>query len=90
MDETQIIMETIESLREEQVKRNLTMDIYKLQYGEDSTGTPSVWIHFDVNEFGIDRNELIRNLGKYMFALQEELFKNGLESWPYIRFRGTN
>ncbi|WP_175888162.1 hypothetical protein [Burkholderia contaminans] len=90
MNETQLIIDTIESLKSEQSKRNLSMDMYKLEYGEDSTGIPSVWIYFSVNEVGVDRMELIQNINKYKFALIEELFKNGLESWPYIHFRGKD
>lgn len=80
-NDTKIIQDTINNISTKLV--NLK-NIKNIEYGQDSTGLDSVWISFLIS--AKKNKKLVENINDFSDKLTDSLFKNGLNSWPYIQF----
>lgn len=60
---------------------------FDLAFGEDSTGSPAVWISFFVESADDPTPELIRSVRRLRRRVLSALFGHGISRVPYIRFR---
>lgn len=63
---------------------------YQLEFGEDHSGDPAVWVWLlvrDDNRSPQELQELLNTSIPYSRSVGTELIGMGLEHWPYVRFR---
>ena len=60
---------------------------FELEFGEDSTGDPAVWVWLMIDDDVSPSAEKIRELGYFSRDLQSAIIDAGLSRWPYVRFR---
>lgn len=78
MNDTEIIEKTIEKID------NTAMKLEGIEYGQDSTGMPSVWISFLISSKR--KKDVVKNINDFSDMLTDKLFKSGISNWPYIEF----
>lgn len=61
-------------------------DRFKLDFGEDSTGTPAVWVSFIVEDDPQPSKELVEAANRLANAVTRELIDQEFRWWPYVRF----
>jgi hypothetical protein len=61
--------------------------IFELRFGDDSTGTPAVWISFLLDPQYPTNKGSIDALTRISRAVKSSLFAHGISRVPYIRFR---
>jgi hypothetical protein len=61
--------------------------IFELRFGDDSTGTPAVWISFLLDPQYPTNKRGIEALTRISRAVKSRLFEHGISRVPYIRFR---
>ncbi|MBI1776607.1 MAG: hypothetical protein HYR63_14775 [Proteobacteria bacterium] len=66
---------------------------FELQFGDDSTGDPAVWVLFIIDD---DLNPSPKKVSEFSKLAQEvtadllaKLPKKGIERWPYVQFRAA-
>lgn len=60
---------------------------YKLEFGEDSTGDPAVWIWLAIDDDVRPSAEKIHALGEFRRDVQSAILDAHLSRWPYVGFR---
>jgi len=79
--EAQIIERVLKSVRlPAEVKS------YTLEFTEDSTGVPAVWINLNVDEDNSPSDSKIEKLVQLKRRITSALFKKEITSWPYVRY----
>ena len=61
-------------------------DRFKLDFGEDSTGTPAVWVRFIVEDNPQPSEEQVQAATALSHTVTRELLDQGYRWWPYVRF----
>jgi hypothetical protein len=59
---------------------------YTLEFTEDSTGVPAVWINLNVDEDNSPSDSKIEKLVQLKRRITSALFKKEITSWPYVRY----
>ena len=59
---------------------------YQLEFTEDSTGMPAVWINLKVDEDNTPSDTKIEKLAQLKRRITSALFEKEITSWPYIRY----
>jgi hypothetical protein len=59
----------------------------ELEFGEDSTGDPAVWIWLLVDDDVAPSAAKLDELGRFQRGLLSDSIDAGLSHWPYVRFR---
>jgi hypothetical protein len=60
---------------------------FEVEYGEDSTGAPAVWIWFIVDDDPDLSDAKLSQLNEFVRSVTFDLLDSGVEHWPYIHFR---
>ena len=60
---------------------------FELNFGEDSTGSPAVWIYFILDPAYPTTPREIKLLTRLGRAVKSRLFQNQINRVPYVRFR---
>ena len=60
---------------------------YDIEFGEDSTGYPSVWISLTIEDELNPSPQVISALSRFVDEVTDELVRRRLRHWPYIRYR---
>jgi hypothetical protein len=60
---------------------------YELEFGEDSTGDPAVWIWLAIDDDVRPSAEKIQELGEFRRDVQSAILDAHLSRWPYVGFR---
>lgn len=60
---------------------------FQLEFGEDSTGTPAVWVWFIVDDDLKPSQEKLASANTLVKTVRSELIRSGEERWPYVSFR---
>jgi len=61
---------------------------FAIEFGEDSTGDPAVWIWFEVDDdLNPSKEKLSELTGLYRSVTSDILKKLGGSPWPYVGFR---
>ncbi len=60
---------------------------YEIEFGEDHSGDPAVWIWLLVREETEPSKIFLDELIPYARAIGRELVEAQLGHWPYVRFR---
>jgi hypothetical protein len=60
---------------------------FELEFGEDSTGDPAVWVWLMIDDDVSPPAEKIKELGRFRRGLVSAIMDAGLSHWPYVRFR---
>ena len=61
--------------------------LFELDFGEDSTGTPAVWISFLLDHEYPTTKDSIQALTRLGQRVKSNLFEHDISRVPYIRFR---
>lgn len=61
-------------------------DRFKLDFGEDSTGTPAVWVRFIVEDDPQPSKKQVEAATQLAQAVTGELLKQEYRWWPYVSF----
>jgi hypothetical protein len=59
----------------------------EVDFGEDSTGDPAVWISLTVDDEISPSQQRISELSDLARSLRDEILKTGIAYWPYVNFR---
>ena len=59
---------------------------YKLEFFEDSTGVPAVWIILTVDKDNNPSDVKIKKLAELKRRITSALFENEFARWPYVRY----
>lgn len=59
----------------------------EVELGSDSTGAPAAWIYFFIDDDVSPSAKKMSELSKFAEAVRDDILKEGLEHWPYVRFR---
>lgn len=85
-NERRLIDEVVSSQR---FPKGLTRN-YKVEFGEDSTGQPSVWIRLVVDdEHQNPTTTWIVEVRDFVAILRKELLEKPLSHWPYIELTSS-
>jgi hypothetical protein len=61
--------------------------LFELNFGDDSTGTPAVWISFLLDHEYPTTKDSIHALTRLGQRVKSNLFEHNISRVPYIRFR---
>ena len=61
---------------------------FELEFGSDSTNSRAVWVHLIVDPELNPTQERISELSSVANKVRLALLDQGLDSWPYVDFRG--
>lgn len=62
---------------------------FQLEFGEDSTGTPAIWVWFIVDDDLKPSQEKLASANTLAQEVRSELIRSE-ERWPYVNFRTAN
>lgn len=87
-DEFRTIAEVIQAQR---FPKGIKPTNYSIEFGEDSTGQPSVWIFLGVDEDHQDPPKgWISEVGDFVSQLRKSLLDNRrVRHWPYIELKAS-
>jgi hypothetical protein len=77
-----------ELVRENAVKEGF--GTFKLQFGEDSTGDPAVWIWFEIDPKYSIADDSIKTLTRLRRLVRSALLAAGIHRIPYVRFKESS
>lgn len=60
---------------------------FDVEFGEDSTGYPAVWIWLTIKDELKPSAQSISALSQFVDNVTDELVRRRLRHWPYIRYR---
>ena len=60
---------------------------WSAEYGDDSTGEPSVWIWFHYRDQDGVSQPKIHELTDFARLIRDDLFKAKIGRWPYVGYR---
>jgi hypothetical protein len=60
---------------------------FDVDFGEDSTGDPAVWIWLTVDDELQPSPQSIAGLNSFVTDVRSDILRAGLRHWPYVRFR---
>ncbi len=63
---------------------------FDVEFGEDATGDPAVWISFPIEDDPDPSTEKLSNLNRLVHQVQDMIREYGVTRWPYVRFRAAN
>ena len=85
-EDEQIVQEYLRDL-----KRPNPIQQVDVEFGEDSTGDPAVWIWLRVApNFQPSKPEQMQVLSRYARSVRDGLLERRIQRWPYVRFRESN
>ena len=70
-----------------QVAKSEGFPLFQLNFDEDSTGTPAVWISFFLDDAYPTNKKSIQTLTRLGQRVKSSLFEHHISRVPYIRFR---
>ena len=56
----------------------------EFRFGEDSEGTPAVWLTFVADDDLTPSKEKIASLQKFMNKVRDEIVRSDTARWPYV------
>jgi hypothetical protein len=59
----------------------------QLEFGEDSTGNPAVWLWFKIDEDLNPSDQKVSALNEFVRSVTADLLERKISRWPYVRFR---
>ena len=62
---------------------------FDVEFGEDSTGDPAVWIWLLVDDELSPSSQSISRMERFVTDVRSELLRKGLRHWPYFRLRAA-
>jgi len=65
----------------------LTIRNFDIEDGEDSTGSPAIWISFNIRDEAKLSEKTLSRINDVLRLVKSDLFKAGINRWPYVRFR---
>jgi hypothetical protein len=65
-------------------------DRFELEFGEDSTGDPAVWIKFSLKPGFKPTEQNLARLNDLSSAVKDQIFDAGVERLPYVDFISTD
>ena len=63
---------------------------FDLEFREDATGDPAVFISFPIEDDLSPSREKASNLHKLVRQVQNIVREQGVSRWPYVRFRAAH
>lgn len=60
---------------------------FDVEFGEDSSGDPAVWIWLTIKDELKPSAQSISNLNDFVTKVRSDLLRRGLTHWPYVRYR---
>jgi len=63
---------------------------FDLEFGEDATGDPAVWISFPIDDDLHPSKEKLSRLNKLVQQTHDMIREYGVSRWPYVRFRAAH
>lgn len=60
---------------------------FALEFGEDSTGDPAVWIWFEVDDDLRPSSRKLEELSELARSVTADILKKDFGRWPYVGFR---
>jgi hypothetical protein len=63
---------------------------FDLEFGEDSTGDPAVWILFPIDDDPDPSTEKLSSLNRLVHQTRDMIREYGVTRWPYVRFRAAS
>ena len=62
---------------------------FDLEFGEDSTGDPAVWIWFPIDDDPDPSKEKLSRLNRLVRQTRDMIREYGITRWPYVNFRAA-
>lgn len=63
---------------------------FQLEFGEDSTGTPAVWVWFIVDDDLNPSKAKLSSANTLAQRIRSEVIRSGQGRWPYVSFRAAS
>jgi hypothetical protein len=60
---------------------------FDIEFGEDSSGDPAVWIWLTIEDELKPSAQSISNLNGFVTNVRSDLLRRGPTHWPYVRYR---
>ena len=65
-------------------------ETFEIEFGEDSTGDPAVWIWFTISENFPTSKQGIGRLGELARAVKQKILASRINRLAYVRFRSES
>lgn len=86
MDYKKTDTQTIELVLKSVLRLPTDVKSYDLEFTEDSTGVPAVWINLKVDEDNNPSTSKVETLVQLKRRITSALFEKEIASWPYVRY----
>ena len=85
LDELRMIDEVVQA---QHFPKGVKPTNYSIEFGEDSTGQPSVWIRLAIDDDHRDPSKSwISEVGDFLAELRKSLLNKPIRHWPYIELK---